>query len=217
MAYTGFIVFSLIIAAAMLFLAIRLLINLRWILGFVRGSVGLGLIALAGLIALCAVDFNTYHPIREGDLVGKVSFVKKDEQLFQVTFVDGAGNELRSEVYGDLWLPSVRVFDWSDTLRKLGLDPAFRVNKVSGQYFALEQEEKARRNEPLLVKSKAGADLWRLGYSHNILLPGVSANLVKGTLLPMADGALFEVRLARNRLVAKPANDPAQHAVSNWR
>lgn len=211
------IVVCLLIAALILFLAVRLLLDMRWVIGFARGSAGLLLLALAALIALGAVDFNSYHVIRPDQVVGNVSFVKQDEQFFRVTVVDAAGNERRVEIHGDLWQPGIRLFEWGGALKTAGLTPIYRFDRIRGRYFSLEQERKARRNEPLLFESRFDIDLWHAGYHNNILLPGVIASYRDSTFLPMADGALFEIHLTPHGVLAKPINEPAQHAVREWR
>jgi hypothetical protein len=217
MGYTVLIVVFLLIAALIVFLAVRLLINLRWVAGFVRGCVGLGLLALAAAIGVCAGDLSSYHPMNPGEPIANVSFVKADEQSFKVTISDRAGHDLRAEVAGDMWQPNVRIINWSNVFKVVGMKPGYRIDEVKGRYYALEQERKARRSSSPLVTSRFGIDLWKGIYDNSFFVPGVEASYSNSAFLPMADGALFEIRLApQGGLLAKPLNEPAQRAVAEW-
>lgn len=218
MGYTVLIVVCLLVAALIVFLAARLLISMRWVVGFVQGCIGLGLLALAAGIGICAGDLSTYHPIAAAEEpVANVSFVKRDEQLFAVTIVDRAGHDLHTEVQGDMWQTSVRIVDWSRYLKLVGVKPGYRIDQVQGRFYALEQEGRARRADAPLVASRFGIDLWKGINENSFFVPGVEASYRNSTFLPMADGALFEVRLTSDGgLLAKPLNEPAQRAVSEW-
>jgi len=217
MPYMVLIVVCLLFAALIAFLAVRLLLDLRWFVGFVRGIVGLSLMAVAAVLAVSAVDCTSYHQIKADQRIGNVSFVKLDEQVFRVTVVDSGGVERRTEINGDLWQPGVRLFEWSGLLKSAGLQPVARFDRIRGRYFSLEQERRARRNEPLLYESSFGVDLWHVGYRNNIALPGITASYRDSTFLPMADGALFELHVTPQGVLATPMNDPAKRAVSEWR
>lgn len=218
MGYTVLIVICLLIAALIVFLAVRLLINLRWVAGFVRGSVGLALLALAAGIGICAGDLSSYSPMPGPDQpIANVSFVKQDEQLFNVMIVDRSGHELRTEVSGDMWQANIRIIDWNRAIKLAGITPGYRIDQVKGRFYALEQESKARRIDVPLVSSRFGIDLWKGIYDNSFFVPGVDASYSNAAFLPMADGALFELRQApEGGLLAKPLNEPAQRAVAEW-
>lgn len=217
MGYTVLVVVFLLIAALIAFLAVRLLINLRWIAGFARGLMGLGLLALAAGIGICAGDLSSYNPVAGNDEpIANISFSKKDEQLYSVTVVDRAGHDLRAEISGDMWQANVRVIRWSSVFRLIGVKPGYRIDQVKGRFYALEQERKAFRADAPLILSRFGIDLWKGIYDNSFFVPGVEASLGNAAFLPMADGALFELRLAESGLLAKPLNEPAQRAVAEW-
>jgi len=217
MGYTVLVVVCLLVAALIAFLAVRLLITLRWVAGFARGCVGLALLALAAAIGICAADLTSYHPITSPDEpIANISFIKHGEQQFVATIVDRSGHELRTEVGGDMWQANIRIIGWSDLIELVGIKPGFRIDDIKGRYYALEQERKARRTDTPLVTSRFGIDLWKGIYDNSFFVPGVEASFRNAAFLPMADGALFEITLAESGLLAKPLNEPAQRAVAEW-
>jgi hypothetical protein len=218
MGYTILIVVCLLVAALIAFLAARLLISMRWVVGFVQGCFGLGLLALAAGIGICANDLSSYHPLASADEpVANISFVKRDEQRFMVTVVDRAGHNLQVEVHGDMWQANIRMVDWSRYLKLAGVKPGYRIDQVKGRFYALEQQRKAQHDDTPMIDSRFGIDLWKGIYENSLFIPGVEASYRNTTFLPMADGALFEVKLATDGgLLAKPLNEPAQRAVSEW-
>jgi hypothetical protein len=47
-------------------------------------------------------------------------------------------------------------------------------------------------------------------------MPGVDAHFGTATYLPMANGAMFEVKMTRTGLIARPVNEEAKIAVGEW-
>jgi hypothetical protein len=95
-----------------------------------------------------------------------------------------------------------------------GLDPVYRVDRLSGRFLDVERERAGARSVHDLGEGRR-LDLWRIAQSHPDWLPFVDTEYGSGAYLPMRDGAAYEVTLSPlGGLVARPlgasaGRDPA--------
>ena len=61
-----------------------------------------------------------------------------------------------------------------------------------------------------------GLDLWTLAHEHAEWLAWVDASYGNAVYLPMADLAIYEVKMTQTGLIARPMNTQAQDAVEHW-
>ena len=59
-------------------------------------------------------------------------------------------------------------------------------------------------------------DLWQLVHDYHRWLPWFDALYGSATYLPMADGALYDIKASPSGLLARPLNEAARNAVGNW-
>ena len=66
MQYDGLAWAVALLAVLALLVALRILLNTGWFLGWLRGTCGLAFLALAGLVGLVAYDLYAYEPLQPG-------------------------------------------------------------------------------------------------------------------------------------------------------
>ena len=66
MQYDGLAWAVALLAVLVLLVALRILLNTGWFLGWLRGTCGLAFLALAGLVGLLAYDLYAYEPLQPG-------------------------------------------------------------------------------------------------------------------------------------------------------
>jgi hypothetical protein len=59
-------------------------------------------------------------------------------------------------------------------------------------------------------------NLWELVHRYHGWFPWIDALYGSATYLPMADGALFDIRVSQSGLIARPLNQAARTAVGDW-
>ncbi len=59
-------------------------------------------------------------------------------------------------------------------------------------------------------------DLWDLVHRYPSWVAWMDALYGSATFLPMADGALYEIKVSQSGLVARPLNQAARDAVAGW-
>ena len=215
MQYDGLAVGVALLALLALLVAARILWRSDWLLGWLRGSAGLLLLALAGLIALVANDVRSYQPLPEGKPLVTLSFQALGPQRYQVSLLQGAEERLIT-LEGDLWQLDARLLPWKGLAGLIGLQPGYRLEQVSGRFLAIEQQDVAQFTRVALSASPYGIDLWRWlrAGQHDLFLLDAQARRV--TYLPMADGAVYSVSLTPAGLLAQPMTQAADQALKDW-
>ncbi|MGL4318993.1 MAG: hypothetical protein ACRCTL_20555 [Pseudomonas sp.] len=215
MQYDGLAWFVGLLAVLVVFIAARILFNRSWFLGWLRGTCGLAFLALALLVGTVAYDLMSYAALPEGKPLLILNFAADGPQRYRVNLQEG-GEEREVTLEGDLWQLDGRLLRWKGLAALIGLQPGYRLEKLSGRFLAIEQQETARYAQVELAQSPYGIDLWRwlrLG-QHDLFLFDPQAARV--TSLPIADGAMFSVSLSPTGLLAQPMNQAAEQALKDW-
>ena len=207
-----------ILALVLVYLGIRLLGKFKWIFQWLRGTLGILLVGVSLFFIFLGFDFFSYHQLLEEKPVTTMSFTKVDDQHYKVvvTYLEDNSREDVFDIHGDLWQMDARVIRWKGFVSAMGASPAYRLDRLSGRYFSLEDERRETRSVHQLTNSEYGLDVWQLLKSNLSFIPWVEASYGSATYLPMKDGAIFQVTLSRNGLAALPLNDIAKEAVNRW-
>lgn len=207
-------VFTIIGVLAIL-ISIKVLLRSGWIGGFLRGMSGCLLIGLAIMLALSAWDIYSYDQIVEETSIATISFEQLNNQRFSAVIVDSRGNENKYQLAGDQWQMDARLIKWPTAMAAIGVKPGYRLERISGRYYSLEEERTAERTVFDLHERTLGIDIWRLLHD-NFSNGFVDAVYGSATFVPMADKALYEIKLSNTGLIARPLNEPARAAVNQW-
>jgi hypothetical protein len=176
---------------------------------------GIGSAAIAAAAVLLALMYYSYERLTAEQLVASVAFRQLAPDAYQARLmVDGQVDRLY-ELHGDEWQMDARLVTWEPPATVLGLDPIYKLERLSGRYSDIERERSEERTVYDLSEDSA-FDVWRLARQYPALAPGIDAYYGSATYVPMADGARFEVSLSRDALIARPANEEARAAVGSW-
>lgn len=214
MQYGGLTWVTAFLAILVAFVAARILFSRQWFLGWLRGTCGLAFLGLAALIGVLAYDLHSYAAIPQDKPLVTLSF-KADGPLYRVSVLEGS-QERSVNLEGDLWQLDARFFHWKGLAALIGLQPGYRLEKLSGRFLSIEQQTLAQHGQAELAKSPYGIDLWRwlrLG-QHDLFLLDPQARRV--TYLPIADNAVYSVSLTPAGLLAQPMNQAAKQALEDW-
>lgn len=217
MLYTLIAIVVITIGGLIAYKALRILLRGSWILGWLRGMSGLLLLVVALALGLIAYDIFRYKQIMQEQIIATINFEKIEDQHFDAVLVDSKGNEYHYILRGDQWQLDARVIKWKGYLGTFGLRPAYRLDRISGRYYDLDQERTAPRTVYALNESLYSLDVWSWINKYPEWVPVVDAIYGSATYLPMADGALYEVSLSNTGLLARPLNAPAEDAIGAWR
>lgn len=170
-------------------------------------------LATAGI--LLAVSYYGYDRLTAEQVVSKIEFRRTGPDEYQARLmIDGEPDQLL-DLRGDEWQMDARLVTWKPPATLLGLDPVYRLERLSGRFTDIAREREERRTVHELTAPQ-WIDVWYVARRFPALTPGIDAYYGSAAYVPMADGARFEVALSRNGLVARPANAAARTAVGNW-
>ncbi len=200
------------LVAVMLVICAKALISTGWFFKWLRGTVGFIFLTGAFLGAIVAADLFTYFIVDEGKVIATLSFSKKSPQLYDAELVDADGHRHHFEIAGDQWQLDAKLMDVSIVLENAL--PAYKLDRLSGRYLSLEQEQTDIRSVHGLSESRL-PDTWNW-FNETNLFPFISAKYGSAAFMPMVDGGIFQVLLVQDGLKAEPTNSKARLAVESW-
>lgn len=216
MVYMGLAIGIGMLSVLLLYLGLRIILRTGWILGFIRGCCAAAVLAMAALVALAAYDIYSYQQLNEAKAIATISTRAIGAQEYEVNVLFGNGQEKRFEIKGDQWQVDARIIRWPNFGGIMHLKPGFRLDRISGRYYALGQERDSERSvHPL--NSSISVDVWQLLQNHYQRLSLQRTTFGSATFMPMVDDGLYEISLSANGLSSKPLNDKARDALNQWR
>ncbi len=205
-------------ALALLFLA-RTLRHTRQGRLLRAGGSGLSCVvstAIAATVVIIAFSYYSYERLTAERIVSTVEFRATGPDEFRARLMVASRPDQVFTLRGDEWQIDARLISWKPPMAMLGLEPIYRLDRLSGRYAAIDREQRELRTVHELSPEQP-LDLWRIARGvPSFLLPGIDAYYGTATYVPMADGARFEVSLSRDALIARPANEAARRAVGHW-
>jgi len=183
---------------------------------------GLFFLFLASSAFLLASNLYTYQRLVYEQAIAEVSFQKLSAQLYRadIKALD-SGFQQTINLQGDEWQLDAQVLTWQGVATLFGLDANYRLHRISGRYIDINEEQQRPRSVFSLVKKQAlieneKFDLWQFAHKYQDWLHWVDAVYGSAVFLPMTDGAKYSIAISRTGLIARPANDEARKAVSQW-
>ncbi|MGB6306269.1 MAG: hypothetical protein WBF89_00650 [Steroidobacteraceae bacterium] len=215
MTFSALIVVFALAGILLLFAAARRIRRRRVFGGLVVGSGALVLILLSASAALIAANLLTYRRLSFEQPAGELQLTRTAERNFHAVLTYPSGEHADFDLRGDEWQIDARVLKWQAFANLIGFDALYRLDRISGRYTRIEDERSQPRsvyslNPPQLI------DPWELAHRYHSWIPWIDALYGSATFLPMADGALYEIKVSQSGLVARPLNQAARDAVGSW-
>jgi len=215
MQYLGLAIVIALLAIIVLLVALRLLLGGHWFMGWLRGTCGFLVLVFAGLIGLIGYDVSTYAALSDKEPLVTLSFQAQGSQRYEVSLEQG--NETRTVMLeGDLWQLDLHLLRWKSLAELIGLESGYRLERLSGRYLAVEQQNLSRHGRVVLSENPLGLDIWDALQLERRDLYFLEPQVLRVDYMPIADGAVYAVELAPTGLLAKPLNAAATEALKNW-
>lgn len=210
MAFGTVPILLLVLAALLVFAGAYLMFARDWFIQFLRGFAAFGLMGVALLIVLAGINVASYAQLDQGGELANVSFTRVSDQLYEAELVNVlTGQQSKFSIEGDLWQLESRQ------MRIVGSSvPFYMPERISGRFFSIEQQRLSSFNSFDIADKSMGLNLWGIFAGKDIGL--ISGNIQKSRFVPMADGAMYSVRVGDNGLEARPVNEMATAAVNEW-
>jgi len=195
--------------------AVRRLRRRRFMGGMAHGAAALIFFLAAACAALVGASLRSYQRLNFEQPAGELQFARVGTQEFNASLTYPNGERANFALRGDEWQVDARVLKWHAFANLLGFDAAYRLQRISGRYTRLEDERTLPRTVYDL-NSPDRIDPWDVVRRYRSWVPWVDALYGSATFLPMADGALYEIKVSQSGLLARPLNQAAREAVGSW-
>lgn len=215
MTFTALIIVFALVGILCLFAAIRRMRRRRVLGGALIGATGLVLILLGAGAALIAANLLTYQRLSFEQPAAELQLTRIGEREFNAVLTYPGGEHANFALRGDEWQIDARVLKWHAFANLVGFDSLYRLERISGRYTRIEDERTQVRSVYSLNPPQR-IDPWDLVHRYHSWVPWMDALYGSATFLPMADGALYEIKVSQSGLVARPLNQAARDAVGNW-
>src|SRR6202140_1912620 len=215
MTFTALIVVFALAGILFFFAAIRRLRRRRHLGGALSGATALVLILLSACAALIAANLRTYQRLSFEQAAGELQLTRTGEREFNAVLTYPSGERANFALRGDEWQVDARVLKWHAFANMVGFDTAYRLERISGRYTRIE-DERAQPRTVYSLNPPQRIDPWNLAHRYRSWLPWLDALYGSATFLPMADGALYEIKVTQSGLMARPLNQAARDAVGSW-
>lgn len=183
--------------------------------GMAHGAAALIFFLAAACAMLVGTNLRSYQRLSFEQPAGELQFARVGTQEFNATLTYPNGERANFALHGDEWQIDARVLKWHAFANLLGFDAAYRLERISGRYTRLEDERTLPRTVYDL-NTPGRIDPWDLLHRYRSWVPWVDALYGSATFLPMADGALYEIKVSQSGLLARPLNQAAREAVGSW-
>jgi hypothetical protein len=215
MTFTALIIVFALVGILCLFAAIRRMRRRRVLGGALVGATGLVLILLGAGAALIAANLLTYQRLSFEQPAAELLLTRTGEREFNAVLTYPGGEHASFALRGDEWQIDARVLKWHAFANLVGFDALYRLERISGRYTRIEDERTQARSVYSLNPPQR-IDPWDLVHRYHSWVPWMDALYGSATFLPMADGALYEVKVSQTGLVARPLNQAARDVVGSW-
>jgi hypothetical protein len=215
MTFTALIVVFGLVGILFLFAAVRRLRRRKVLGGVLNGATALVLILLSVCAALLASNLRTYQRLSFEQPAGELQLTRIGEREFNAVLTYPSRERANFALRGDEWQVDARVLKWHAFANMLGFDTAYRLERISGRYTRIEDERTQARSVYSLNPPQR-IDPWDLVHRYHSWMPWMDALYGSATFLPMADGALYEIKVSQSGLIARPLNQAARDAVGSW-
>ena len=215
MTFTALIVVCALFGLLFFVAAIRRLRRRRTLSGMAHGAAATIFFLAAACAVLLATNLRTYQRLSFEQPAGELQLKRIADKQFDAVLSYPDGERANFALAGDEWQVDARVLKWHAFANLLGFDAAYRLERISGRYSHVEDE----RSQPHTVydlHAKGRIDPWEWVHRYRSWVPWMDALYGSATFLPMADGALYEIKVSQSGLVARPLNQAARDAVGNW-
>jgi hypothetical protein len=215
MTFTALIVVFALTGVLFLILAVRRLRRRRLLGGALHGATALIFVLLSIGAVMVAANLRTYQRLSFEQPAGELQLTRTGDRAYNAVLTYPSGAHASFALHGDEWQVDARVLKWHAFANLVGFDTAYRLERIGGRYSRIE-DERAKARTVYSLNSPQRIDPWDLVHRYHSWMPWMDALYGSATYLPMADGALYEIKVSQSGLVARPLNQAARDAVGSW-
>jgi len=175
---------------------------------FVRSVVALVLFVAASVLALVSLGVQGMRALTHEETAARIKLVPTAPQRYTATVSFPDGRVERYELAGDQIYVDGHIVKWTPLANMLGLQTSYRLDRISGRYNALDQENTAPRTVYSLG-TPAIVDLVALG-RRLPLADFFDAEYGSATYVPVEGRGELELKVTTSGLLLRPLPTPIE-------
>jgi len=184
------------------------LVRARILRFFVRSVVALVLFVAASVLALVSLGVQGMRALTHEETAARIKLVPTASQRYTATVSFPDGRVERYELAGDQIYVDGHIVKWTPLANMLGLQTSYRLDRISGRYNALDQENTAPRTVYSLG-TPAIVDLVALG-RRLPLADFFDAEYGSATYVPVEGRGELELKVTTSGLLLRPLPTPIE-------
>lgn len=159
---------------------------------------------LAGILLMSiAANLYSYDRLTYEQVIAELTFSQLDRQQFLARITYTNQNKVDEFlIRGDEWQMDARVIKWHGWAQLLGLNAQYRLERISGRYSDIKEEQLKPRTVYSL-SSEDEIDYWKLINNYKKWLPWVDTQYGSAVYLPMAENTSYSISLTQSGLIAR--------------
>ncbi len=159
-------------------------------------------LSLSALFGTLSVSTQGYRALTHEELAASVTTGKLANQRFEARIVFPDGRDTVFVLAGDEFYMDAQILKWKPIANLIGLHTNYELDRITGRYTALEEEQSKPRTVFPLSQAKS-IDLFDLRRRHPILGWLVDAEYGSGTFIAVEDEAVFDVLVSTTGLLVR--------------
>lgn len=187
--------------------ALRALANARLFGFLLRAIVALVLIAAGALLGVAALGLQGMQALMREETVARIKVMPTGAQRYDATVTFADGHVETYDLAGDDIQVDGHIVKWTPLANQLGLHTSYRLDRISGRYRTIEQENTARRTL-YPIGAPALIDLVALG-RRLPLAAFFDAEYGSATYVPVNGPAELELEVSTTGFLLRPLPAPA--------
>ena len=173
-----------------------------------RSFISLVLFAAASVLALISLGIQGMRALTHEETAARIKLVPTAPQRYTATVTFADGRVEKYELAGDQIYIDGHIVKWTSLGNMLGLQTSYRLDRISGRYRALEQENTAPRTVYALG-TPAIVDLVALG-RRLPLADFFDAEYGSATYVPVEGPGELELKVTTSGLLLRPLPAPIE-------
>ncbi|HEV8398445.1 MAG TPA: hypothetical protein VGQ18_01280 [Gemmatimonadales bacterium] len=202
---------SLLLLALVVFVVLALLL-LRSALGAWRARQRLGTLVAVLTAALClavgalcgtiSVGIRGYRALTQEVVAATIQTEPLGNRHFRATVTLADGTLHMFDLAGDMVYVDAHILKWRSIVNLLGLHTAYELDRISGRYRTLGDEQTQERTVFSIARRKP-IDVFDLARRYWLLRPLVDAEYGSATFINAGEPAIYEIRVSTTGLLVR--------------
>src|SRR5207245_3493056 len=198
-----------VLGVVLLVAALVTLRKQRWLGTGMSLMLAVFFLALAALAATLGVAMQGYRALTREVVAATVVTRPTGPERFLATFTFPEGRREQYEITGNALYVDAHIVKWHPRANILGLHTAYQLDRVSGRYDRLEDEQTKPRRIFALARPKP-VDLFQVARSLAFLRRVVDTKYGSATFIAAKGPTQLELRVSTSGLLFRPVGQTVQ-------